>query len=364
MTEEADLDATVKTYALAEATRFRKSTSRKYFYFTMSVMLDAGLNIVKALEILGRKDLDRSYQEFSEKALGKLMAGKVFAQTIDDFPFCFPKSDQRTIKAGENAGNLSETLASLAEVEESRIQIRRKLKTALIYPGFVVMVALLLLVAPALIFGDIKSVFLELGVDFPPLLEAILQVSRVCGTWQFWVCVGGLFFFFYQELQEERANAWFRKHARKAWTLVPGFSQLILLSSNAQFCRSLGAQIEVGVDLDKALRAALLAPADPLFEAQVDTILNTLHNGADLNTCLKDSDLFVPTVTAFVECGENTGELPKTLEAAAAYLDILFEARLRITLELVEPILLILTGLFVGGMAISTLLPLVQALNI
>ncbi len=356
------METTVRTAVLPEGIHFEDSRTRQHFYFAMSTMLDAGIPMTDALELLEQSTEDKSYKTFCHMALEKIEAGKIFAGTIKDFPNCFSRSDYRTIGAGERSGALAETLARLGETEEVRLQTRSRLRTAMIYPGFVVLIGSILLLAPAFIFGDISKVYADLGVKVPALLEQMLGLSRLFGTPWFWGLLLLGFGFFYSELQEERANARFRRFARRAWAKLPGFSRLYLIASNAQFCRSLSTQLGAGIPLDKAAEGALLAAGDSFFEEEA-RVIPAIHSGMDLTEALRESPVIFPIVTAFVECGESTGKLPESLEKAAEYLDVLFEQRLRVILDLIEPAILLLTGIMVGLLAVSTLLPLVQIVD-
>lgn len=336
--------------------------SRLRFYTTVGLMSTAGIAIHKAVEFVGETCEEPTLSEFCEKAVQRMDAGATLAFIVKQFPNCFPVSAYRAMRAGEMSGTLPEALLALARMEERRLMAQGRLRSALIYPGAVVMVSLVLVVAPAVVFGDIASVLADMGVQLPVYTRAVLRLSELSGSPWVWLFFLALAIFFYQELTEERANARFQRWVRLAWSRIPGFSHLITIWSNLHFCQSMALLTEVGIPLTEAVSVSLAVTNDPVMEKARDAVLTDLGNGMSLADSVKGSGLILPFVAAFIESGEEVGKLPESLRKAGSYLDTLFETKTQALLDLIQPVLLLATGAIVGAIAIGTLKPLSELL--
>jgi type IV pilus assembly protein PilC len=355
-------DQTVATIHLPDGMALKGSHSRLHFYTSVGLMTTAGIPVHQAVEFVGNSSPEATLREFCEKALARMDAGATLAFIVKQFPNCFPPSAYRSMRAGEMAGTLPDALLALARMEERRLVAHNRLRSALMYPGFVVLLALVLMIAPALLFGDVVVVLGELGVQVPGYTRAVLRASELAGSPWVWLGLVLLGLFFYQELTEERAQARFQKWVRLAWSKVPGFSQLITLWSNLHFCQSLALLTEVGLPLTEAVSVSMSVSNDPIMEKARETVVADITNGVSLADALRDSGLILPFVITFVQTGEESGELPESLRKAATYLDTVFQARTEALMELMQPVLLLATGLLVGAVAIGTLKPLSELL--
>lgn len=169
------VDQTVQTVHLPDGMVLKGAQSRLRFYTTVGLMSTAGIAIHKAIEFVGETCGEPTLSEFCEKAVQRMDAGATLAFIVKQFPNCFPVSAYRAMRAGEMSGTLPEALLALARMEERRLMAQGRLRSALIYPGAVVMVSLVLVVAPAVVFGDIASLLADMGVQLP-----VLQ-GRCCG---------------------------------------------------------------------------------------------------------------------------------------------------------------------------------------
>ena len=358
------IDQTVQTVHLPDGMILKGPQSRLRFYTTVGLMSAAGIPIHKAVEFVAATCEEPTLAEFCDKAVRRMDAGSTLSFVVKQFPGCFPLSTYRAMRAGEMSGTLPEALLALSRMEERRLVAQGRLRGALIYPAAILLVALVLIVAPALIFGDMVKVLAELGVQLPVYTRAVLRVSELAGSpWVWVVCLlmGALF---YQELTEERANARFHRWLRLAWSKMPGFSHLVTIWSNIHFCQSLALLMEVGIPITEALPVSLTAADDPVMEKARDAVLADVRNGATLAEALQGSGLILPFVAAFIQSGEEAGTLPENLRKAGAYLDTQLQTETQTILDLLQPILLLVTGLIVGAVAIGTLKPLSELLVI
>ena len=358
------IDQTVQTVHLPDGMILKGRQSRLRFYTTVGLMSAAGIPVHKAVQFVANSCEEPTLAEFCEKAVRRMDAGSTLSFVAKQFPGCFPTSAYRAMRAGEMSGTLSEALLALSRMEERRLVAQGRIRAALIYPGAVLLVSLVLIVAPAFIVGDLSKVFAELGVQLPIYTRAVLRVSEIAGTPWVWVSCLLLGLLFYHELTEERANARFQQSMRLAWSKMPGFSRLITIWSNIHFCQSLSLLMEVGIPITEALPVSLTASDDPVMDKARDTVLAEVRNGATLAEALQGSGLILPFVTAFIQSGEEAGTLPDNLRKASTYLDMLFQTETQALLDLIQPVLLLATGVIVGAVAIGTLKPLSELLVI
>lgn len=359
---------------MSENLAFGKAEDRIIFYYCLSVTLRSGLPIDKSLWSLYETAEEKQQQATAavcHHLYEKIVTGSTVAQSVGSLPKAFPQHTAAIVKAAESTGHLDEIFDMLAGEEDKRLRLKRQLTGALIYPLVVLAVAVVLVLAPALILGDLESVFTQLGVPMPSYLRAILLVSAMFWNPYFVIALGLLGVVLVHQCRKPKTADRFRRLARR---YIPGFSYLLILTSNIQFCLLLRMQLKVGCPLLSSLEAALLGTGDPLFIREVEgyrgtkmeqlSIPGRVRNGTPLAEALQRSGLFVQQVSSLVALAEEQGSLVENLDTVASFLQDDLDYRMQIISSLIEPIFIMLTGAFVAAIACGVFIPLLQTLNL
>lgn len=342
-----------------------KERERAAFTRQLGTLLRAGMPLLRGLEVLARQEKNPALRRVIGALAEGIKSGVPLSEAMAPHHRVFDRLYVSMIRAGEAGGVLDTVLERLAHFQEKSLQLRGKVKAAMIYPLIVLGVAVAIL-AGLLVFvvPKFQQIFADLlkGAPLPPLTQAVLTVSDTVRNHALVVLaiVAGaavVFHFFRQS----------GPGARWLGTLVirqPLFGDLFLKAIIARFGRTLGTLLSSGVPI----LPALLITRDTCGNARVAGAIATVHDrvkeGAPVARPLEATAVFPPMVASMIEVGEHSGQLPEMLNKVADIYEDEVDNAVAGLSSLIEPILILFLALVVGTIVIALFLPIIRIVQL
>jgi Type II secretory pathway, component PulF len=326
----------------------------------MADMSAAGLPLDRVLQVVAEQSESLTLKEVAEEALNDVRSGMPVSQALARHPKMFPQVFTQTLRAGEASGQFAEVAGRLADFQETEVTRRSQITSALVYPGVLtftaigVVIFLLTFVVPRL-----SGVFKDLGNDLPITTKMLLSSTDfVTKNWILVVAslVGAVVA---ARLYLATSAGAF---ARDKFVLqAPVIGKVIEKATVSRFARVLGTLVYGGVPILEALEIAGLSAGNRMFQVSARAVEEEVRAGRPIADAMRDAGAFPPVLTHMVAIGEETGDLPRMLERVAQSLDFEVDTGMRRLISLVEPIIVLSMGGFVGFVVLSVMLPIFQA---
>ena len=327
------------------------------FFRQFSVMIDAGLPLVQCLEILGANQENQAFQKTLNGVRTTVEGGATLANAMRQFPKVFDELTTNMIEAGETGGILDIILQRLAVYVEKAVRLRAAVKSALIYPiavvsmAFLIVGALLKWVVP--IFANL---FNGLGVTLPLPTRIVLGLSNfVQGFW--WVFFAGSFGIVIgiKQIKKHRRG---RYYFDKMMLHLPVLGQLLRKIAVGRFTRTLGTLITSGVPILEGLSITAKTSGNAVLEEALMKVRKAIEEGRTIIDPLKECGVFPNMVTQMIGVGEDTGAMDSMLQKIADFYEEEVDAATKDMLAMLEPVIIGLLGVMIGGIVISLYMPL------
>lgn len=325
----------------------------------------AGLPLDRAVQVVAEQSESEFLSHIAEKALEEVRGGLPVSQALAKFPKQFPQVYTQTLAAGEASGQFSEVAGRLADFQENEVARRSQITSALIYPAILlftavgVVIFLLTFVVPKLagVFTDLRA-----SGDLPGSTMLLLATTDFL-TGQWIPIVGSLIggFLLYRGWTATGPGALWRDATLMR---VPLLGPIIQKAVISRYARVLGTLVYGGVPILEAIELSGLACGNKVFERTSHQVEQDVREGRPIAEAMRDAGAFPPVLTHMVAIGEETGDLPKMLGRVSDSLDFEVDTGLRRLTALVEPIIVLSMGGFVGFVVLSILLPIYQAQNL
>jgi type IV pilus assembly protein PilC len=279
-------------------------------------------------------------------------------------PKVFSRLYVAMVEAGEAAGILDQVLDRVAFQIEKETQIKRRVKSAMIYPTMVLAFATLVLIGMLLFLVPIfVNIFADLGGELPMLTQWVVKASNVLrDRWYivFPTLIGTFFGVRYYKKTESGRKRWDRIKLR----IPMKIGQVVLKVTMARFSRTLSTLIAAGVDIIKALEITGTTAGNWVVEEALIGVRARVHEGVPIAQPLVENPVFPPMVSQMVKIGEETGELEKMLGKIADFYEDEVDAAIASLTAIIEPLMMIGVGAMVGVIIISMYLPMFKLLSL
>jgi len=327
------------------------------FFRQFSVMIDAGLPLVQCLEILAANQENPSFQKTLTGVRTTVEGGATLANAMKQFPKIFDDLTVNMIEAGETGGILDIILQRLAIYVEKAVKLRAAVKSALVYPvavvslAFLIVGALLKWVVP--IFANL---FIGLGVALPLPTRIVIGLSSFVGQfwWFFFIGGAGLVFGVKQIRKDPRGRYAFDYMLLK----LPILGQLLRKIAVARFTRTLGTLITSGVPILEGLSITAKTSGNAVLEEALMKVRKAIEEGRTIVDPLRESGVFPNMVTQMIGVGEATGAMDAMLQKIADFYEDEVDVATKDMLAMLEPVIIGLLGVMIGGIVISLYMPL------
>lgn len=329
-----------------------------FFSRQMATMMKSGVPIVTSLEIIGGGHKNPRMKKMLDAIRTDIEGGSSLSEAIGKFPVQFDQLYRNLVRAGEGAGVLETVLDTIANYKESTEALKGKIKKALFYPAMTIAVALIVS-AILLIFvvPQFQAVFTSFGADLPAFTKMIIAASDFAvGYW--WlaalILVGGGIAL---AMAFKRSLA-FQHFLDRVVLKIPVIGQIMHNSAVARFSRTLAVTFKAGVPLVEALDTIAGATGNTLYEKAVLRIRDDVSVGYPVNMAMKQTHLFPHMVVQMTAIGEEAGALDTMLFKVAEYFEQEVNNAVDALSSLIEPAIMVVLGILVGGMVIGMYLPI------
>jgi type IV pilus assembly protein PilC len=342
-----------KSILAVEITK-KKVKRRDLMHFSrqMAVFMRAGIPVLEAMEVMTDEVGDKVFQQVLAEMSESLRAGETFAGAADEHPEAFPPYYLGILRSAELTGNLDTVLDQLSDYIERDVEAKRKVSSALIYPGVVMALAIVaVVVITGFVLPQFKTFFASLNAKLPLPTRMLLSVANfVTNDWYFIVAAfvilvaAVIFLTVSTKGREIRDTVLLR---------TPVVGDLITTAILERFCRILCTMVDAGVPIPDALQVTGDATANSVFRRGLFNAREAMLRGEGLAAPLAATQLFPSAARHMFVVGESTGTLDSQLGSAAAYFDKELEYKLKHFTSLFEPAVILFVGLVVGFVAIA-----------
>jgi type IV pilus assembly protein PilC len=341
-----------------------KPRSLQVFSRQFATMIDAGLSVVQSLVILEEQTDDKALAVVIREARSDVEGGMLLSQALARHPRVFDRLYISMVEAGEAAGILDTVLDRVAVQIEKEMQIKRRVKGAMVYPTVVLCFAVLVLIGMLMFLVPVfQKIFSDLGGDLPTLTKGVVFASNVVrGYWfiLFPLMGGSVYGFRRWKRTPGGRQVWDRFKLRAP----AGIGKVVLKVTMARFSRTLATLVAAGVDIIKALEISGQTAGNWVVESALADVRAKVHQGVPIAQPLVENPVFPPLVAQMVKVGEETGELEKMLDKIADFYEDEVDTSIAALTSIVEPLMMIGVGAIVGIIVIAMYLPMFKLLQL
>ncbi len=324
----------------------------------LATMMKAGVPLLQSFDIVGRGNANASVTKLLNDVRADVETGTSLSAAFRKYPLYFSALYCNLVEAGETAGILEALLDRLAVYMEKTEAIKSKIKSALMYPisvvvvAFVVVAVIMIFVIPAF-----KSVFSSFGADLPTPTLFVIAISEffVAYWWLIFGGIGGGLYFFFQAWQR---NEKVQRFMDRALLKVPVFGVLIEKSCIARWTRTLSTMFAAGVPLVEALESVGGASGNSLYADATEKIQQEVSTGTSLTAAMTNVNLFPSMVLQMCAIGEESGSVDHMLGKAADFYEAEVDEMVAGLSSLMEPIIIVFLGGLIGGIVVAMYLPI------
>lgn len=324
----------------------------------LATMMKAGVPLLQAFDIVGRGNANASVTKLLNDIRTDVETGTSLSAAFRKYPLYFDNLYCNLVEAGEAAGILENLLDRLATYMEKTEAIKSKIKSALMYPiavvvvAFVVVSVIMIFVIPAF-----KEVFRSFGADLPAPTLLVIAMSEVFVQW-WWLIFGsiggGLYFF----LQAWKRNQKVQMFMDRVMLKLPLFGDLVYKSVIARWTRTLATMFAAGVPLVEALDSVGGASGNSVYEAATVKIQQEVSTGTSLTAAMTNASVFPSMVLQMCAIGEESGSIDHMLSKAADFYEAEVDEMVAGLSSLMEPMIIVFLGSIIGGIVVAMYLPI------
>ena len=324
----------------------------------LATMMKSGVPLLQAFDIVGRGSPNPRLTRLLTEIRNDVETGTSLSAAFRKHPLYFDALYCNLVEAGEAAGILETLLDRLATYKEKTLAIKRKIKSALIYPVAVLVVAaVVLMVIMTFVIPAFKDVFTSFGADLPAPTLLVIAMSDFFVKW-WWAIImlvgGGAYFFFESWKRSEKMQ----KAMDRLLLKVPVFGPLVHKASVARWTRTLSTMFAAGVPLVEALDSVGGAAGNAVFAEATEQIQKDVSTGAGLTTSMQTTGVFPSMVLQMSAIGEESGSLDHMLGKAADFYEDEVDEAVKGLSSLMEPIIIVILGVLIGGIVVAMYLPI------
>ena len=327
-----------------------------------STMINAGLPLVQSLNILAQQTENKALQTVTKAVVYDVEAGNTLADALDKHPKAFTKLYVNMVAAGEAGGILDTILMRLATFLEKNDALVRKVKGAMVYPAVIISVAVIA-IAVLLIFviPTFASMFASVNMELPLPTRVVMGASDFLIRFWYFIIGGAVLLVFAFRQYYNTADG--RKQIDGALLRAPVLGDLLRKSAVSRFTRTLGTLISSGVSILDGLEITAKTAGNRVIHDAVMQSRQSIAGGETIAGPLQDSKVFPPMVISMISVGEQTGGLDEMLSKIADFYDAEVDVAVSALLSLMEPIMIVVLGVVVGGMVVAMYLPIFDMVN-
>jgi len=327
-----------------------------------SVMLDAGLPLVQCLEILGEQEENQKFQTVIHQVRSDVEAGSSLADAMAKHPKAFDRLYVNMVAAGEAGGILDIILQRLAVYIEKAVRLKNQVKSALIYPASVIIIAaFVVFIILWRVIPVFAQLFAGLGSEMPLLTRVVIGASNFVG--RFFIPIGLVI-----AATVVMIMRWHKTHRGRRvldglMLKIPVIGMLLRKVAVARFCRTLSTLTSSGVPILDGLEITAKTSGNAIIEDAVMAVRKAVEEGKTISDPLRETKVFPPMVVQMINVGEQTGALDQMLSKIAEFYEDEVDTAVTGLMKLIEPIMITILGAVIGTIVTAMYLPLYSFLK-
>jgi type IV pilus assembly protein PilC len=351
---------------LAKMTRVKVSDKVSFFRL-LATMINAGVSIVRALNILRDQTENAHMKDVIQGLVERIEAGTSFSEAMSAYPKIFTEAQVGMVESGEATGRMNQTLLQIAGETEKSAALLSKIKGAMIYPVVVIFImlgagfAVMTFVMP-----KIKEMFEGMGGELPAMTLALINTSDFLvgntmgisnALWVIIIFAVLVFAFLKWKNTESGRYLW-----AQAVFYIPVFGKLSRKVALARFCRGLSTMISSGISIIKALNITAASVDNAVYEKRIKQIAADVRQGITMAENMKDDEKMFPSmVVGMISVAEQTAQVDKITEKLADYYEDEVNDMVKGLSALLEPLIIVILGGAVAFLVISVMMPILSA---
>jgi len=351
----------VKESRLFESIPFlrNKVTRKDVIVFTrqLSLMLIAGLTLIKALEIIKNQSNKKVLKDLVENLITDVQEGASFSKALFRYPTAFSPAYISIVKASESSGFLDESLSRLADNLEKEQKLKGSIKAALTYPILVfTLMIIVVFIMMVFVVPKLSALYEELGIDLPIPTKIVVGFSEF--TVDFWPIIIGILFlavFLFKRFHKTETG---RVIVDDLILKIPIIGDVVRKSVLVEVSRTLGTLIGSGTLVVESLSQTASISSNIHFQNAIEDVSKKVEKGVTVADGLSSYALFPPILVQLVRVGEQTGNIDETLLKAAEYFESEVDQALKALTSAMEPIIMVILGVGVGFLVFSIITPI------
>ncbi|WP_432472382.1 type II secretion system F family protein [Amphritea sp. HPY] len=330
----------------------------------MATMLKSGVPLLQGFEIVANGVEKAKMKQVIHDLKSDVNGGTSFAKALERHPKHFDDLYCSLVNAGESSGALETMLDRIASYKEKMEKLKAKIKKAMTYPiaviviGLIVSAILLIKVVP-----QFEAVFSSFGADLPAFTLFVVGLSEIAQDWWFIALIAIIASGFIFQKTHEKSQK-FREFLDRTVLKLPIIGKILHNSAIARFSRTLATTFAAGVPLVDALDSAAGASGNVVYEKAIHQIKNGVSTGQSLQNAVTMTGLFPPMATQMIAIGEEAGSLDMMLDKVASFYEDEVDDAVDNLSTLIEPMIMAVLGVLVGGLVIAMYLPIFQLGNV
>ncbi|UCO99099.1 type II secretion system F family protein [Metapseudomonas lalkuanensis] len=353
-----------KSSSLLSAGKKIKPMDIALFTRQMATMMKAGVPLMQSFDIIGEGFEKPAMRTLVNEVKQEVAAGNSLANSLRKKPEYFDDLYCNLVDSGEQAGALETLLDRIATYKEKTEALKAKIKKAMNYPIAVVVVAIIVTAILLIkVVPQFQSVFANFGAELPAFTLFVIGISEILQEWWFIVALG-LFALGFSFQNAHKRSQKFRDTVDRLVLKAPIFGDILYKSAVARYARTLATTFAAGVPLVDALDSVAGASGNVVFKNAVIKIKQDVSTGMQLNFSMRTTGVFPAMAIQMTAIGEESGALDDMLDKVASFYEAEVDNAVDGLTSLMEPMIMAVLGVLVGGLIIAMYLPIFQLGNV
>jgi type IV pilus assembly protein PilC len=321
-------------------------------------MIDAGLPLVQCLEILAGQAENKTLGKTLDTVQSDVEGGAAYAEALGRHPKVFDDLYVNMVAAGETGGILDTILSRLAAYMEKAMSLKKKVKSAMVYPLTILGVAVgVIAILMVFVIPKFADMFTGMGGELPALTQIVIDISNFAASYKMLFAIG-VFFIFSALFKRYYGTEKGKRRMDGIFLRAPVFGPLIRKVAVAKFTRTLGTMLSSGVPLLDALEICARTAGNKVVEDAVFSTRDAISEGKTIAEPLEETKVFPPMVVQMISVGEATGALDSMLNKIADFYDDEVDTAVDGLTSLMEPVMMVFLGGAIGFVVIAMYLPI------
>ena len=328
----------------------------------LATLIVAGLPLLRALELITKQERNPAFKAILANVAESVSQGNNLSEALQAHPKVFDKLFVNMIRAGEAGGVLDKVLDRLAKFREKAERIQKKVKSAMVYPGVVMSVAIIIVyILMVKVVPSFQKLLDGQKTQMPPLTQFVVGISKLLT--EFWwatpVVIFGIYFGLKSWLATEKGKELFDRIIFRL-PKVGGFIQIVSVS---RFARTFGTLMASGVPILQSITITRDTLDNVVIAKSLERVHDRVRDGEPLSVPLEQSGVFPQMVTSMIQVGEETGQLPEMLNRVADIYDEEVDNAVTALTSIIEPVLIVFLAVVVGTIVLAMFLPLIALIT-